>query len=394
MTVAYITTYDSNDINQWSGLGYYMCKCLSDQNIKVILINCDVPYSPWLKLKAKTIMELSGKIYQRDRDHSYLKKVAALAEEKLKNIDYDIILSPGSLAITYINSTKPIVFWTDATYDGLVNFYPAWKNLSKQTIINGNLAEQLAINKASLIFYTSEWAINSAIRRYGAVSKKLRQIPFGSNFQGHQTLSDIESLIAKRLASDEINLLFIGVEWERKGGDQAVETVMDLRKSGLNATLTIAGCHPPKKYQNIPFIEYYPFISKETEQGIHKLNRLYQKATFFVLPTKADCFPVVFSEACSYGLPIITSNVGGCVSAVINDLNGYCFDNKQFSKCAVEKIGMILQSPEKYQRLSLNSFNQFTTKLNWKVIGTKAVEMMNSLVEYNGSIPTYQINEA
>jgi hypothetical protein len=115
MTVAYITAYDSNDINQWSGLGYYMCKCLSDQHVEVILVNCDVPYSPWLKLKAKTIMTLSGKIYQRDRDHNYLKQVAAIAEQKLKNINYDLILSPGSLAITYINSTKPIVFWTDDT---------------------------------------------------------------------------------------------------------------------------------------------------------------------------------------------------------------------------------------------------------------------------------------
>jgi glycosyltransferase involved in cell wall biosynthesis len=393
MTVAYITTYDSNDINQWSGLGYYMCKCLSDQNVEVILVNCDVPYSPWLKLKAKTILTLSGKIYQRDRDHGYLKQVAAIAEQKLKNINYDLILSPGSLAITYINSKKPIVFWTDATYDGLVGFYPAWKNLSRQTIINGNLAEQIAINKASLIFYTSEWAINSAKNRYGATSKKLMQIPFGSNFEGHQSVSDIEELISKRLSNKIINLLFIGVEWERKGGEHAVETVVELRNRGINATLTIAGCYPPRKYQHVPYIEFYPFISKETENGIHKLNRLYQKATFFVLPTKADCFPVVFSEACSYGLPIITSNVGGCLSAVIEDVNGYCLDNRQFPESAAEKIVAVLQSPEKYHMLSVNSFDQFKTKLNWKVIGTKAVEQMSNLIKYSGSVPAYQTDK-
>jgi glycosyltransferase involved in cell wall biosynthesis len=275
----------------------------------------------------------------------------------------------------------------------MVNFYPAWKNLSKQSIINGNLAEQMAINKASLIFYTSEWAINSAKSRYGAVSKKLMQIPFGSNFEGHQTMADIETLISKRLSNKVVNLLFIGVEWDRKGGEHAVETVVELRKRGIKATLTIAGCYPPRKYQNIPYIEYYPFISKETENGINKLDMLYQKATFFVLPTKADCFPVVFSEACSYGLPIITSNVGGCLSAVIDDINGYCLDNSQFPVSAVEKIVLLLQSPEKYQKLSINSFEQFKTKLNWKVIGTKAVETMSNLIKYSGSIPAYQTDK-
>lgn len=38
-----------------------------------------------------------------------------------------------------------------------------------------------------------------------------------------------------------LRILFSGVDWERKGGEIAVDTVMQLNAAGIRATLYVAG---------------------------------------------------------------------------------------------------------------------------------------------------------
>jgi glycosyltransferase involved in cell wall biosynthesis len=380
MRIAYVSTYNSLDIDQWSGLGYYMCKSLSDQGLSVLLINCSVPFSSWVKFKARVIQSIFGKTYQVDRDPAHLKRIAAIAEEKLSRENYDLVLSPGSLPISYLKVTKPVVFWTDATYDCLVDFYPGWKNLSTRSIQNGNKAEQLAIDKASLIFYTSEWARQNALKVYNANPDKVKEIPSGSNMEGKLSEEDVDNLIKSRRSGSVVNLLFVGVDWKRKGGDLAVATVEALLKDGINATLTVIGCTLPAKFENLAYIQSFPFISKNNQEGIDKLTSFFEQATFFLLPTRAECFGVVFAEASSFGLPVITSDVGGNTSAVLHGQTGYCLPLDAFPEKAAEMINGLLRSELQYEQFSLNSFSHFRRSLNWEVIGRKAVnEMMNLL---------------
>lgn len=380
MKVAYVSPYNSNDINQFSGLGYYMYKCIADQGVEVILINSEVPLSKWLKLKAHLIKLMFGKRYQLDRDPGYLKKVAAKAEKQLNSLEYDLVLSPGSLPVTYLNTDKPIVFWTDSTYDSLVNYYPEWHNLSSKSVKNGNKAEQIAIDKASLIFYTSDWALENAVEKYGASRDKVKQVPNGPNLELKSNFKNVEDLICNRQENTKVNLLFVGIDWDRKGGDIAIDTVIKLREKGVNAILTVVGINYLPKF-DVPYIEYHPFINKNVEDGVDKLNELYEQATFFVLPTKAECFAVVFAEAGSHALPVITTNIGGCASAIKNGYNGYCLDLDNFSSVAAEKIFTLIKSPGLYRQYSLNAFENFKNELNWEVVGRKVVGAIKELLK-------------
>lgn len=382
MKVAYVSPYNSNDINQFSGLGYYMYKCIADQGVEIILINSEVPISKWLKLKAYLIKRLFGKRYQMARDPAHLKKIAAKAEKQLLTMDYDIVLSPGSLPVTYLETNKPIVFWTDSTYDSLVNFYPEWYNLAAKSIKDGNQAEQIAIDKASLILYTSDWAVESAVKKYRADPHKVKQVPNGPNLEPTSNPKNVEDIICKRQKNKQVNLLFVGIDWERKGGDMAIETVCKLRDKGIDAVLTIVGINYLPKF-DFPYIKYHPFIDKNLQEGVDKLNDLYEQATFFLLPTKAECFAVVFAEAGSHALPVITSNVGGSASAIKNGYNGYCLDLNNFSSVAADKIFNLIKSPEVYKQYSYNAYENFEKELNWDVVGRKVVGAMKELLKNN-----------
>ncbi len=380
MKIAYLTTYDSDDITKWSGLGYYMRKCIADQGVEVIPVNCSPPKNYLKQYLQRFGSLITGKKQQAERNPSYLRSVASMAEKQLKNIDHDLVFSPGSLPVSFLRSQKPVVFWTDATFDSLSDFYNSGFELDSRTVKNGNLAEQRSINKAALIFYSSEWGRSSAIRKYHADPAKVKRLPFGSNLEHDSTVYNISAFISARVNHPEIRLLFVGVDWKRKGGELAMATVEALTKKGHTVKLVVVGCAIPEKLRSDPRIEHYSFISKHKAAGQEMLKNLYVSARFFILPSVAECTPVVFSEAASFGLPVLTTKVGGLTSIEDHGVTGFCFPLDSFAESAANTINSLISSPQTYRRMSLDAFNHYQQYLNWKEIGKKAVNAMFSVL--------------
>ena len=331
-------------------------------------------------MQRKLAKLFANKLLLIEREAAYLKKIAEKAERLLLQKEYDVVFSPGSLPITYLKSNKPIVFFTDATYDCLMGLYPQGQQLSKRSIVQGNQAEGRAIKNADLIFYTSEWARKSAIKTYGGEAAKILQVPVGANMVHAKTEAEIKELINKRRKKKEKNFLFIGVDWHRKGARKAIETVAELNKKGLKAMIYLVGCRVPPNESLPGFVKHYPFISKASAEGLRVLNKLFEQADFFILPTIADCTPVVFAEAASYGLPVITTNVGGCPSMVVDGQTGFCIKEENFVQEATEKILELCGADDAYELLGINAYQRYKNELNWDVIGKKTMNAIQHLM--------------
>lgn len=381
LKIAYITDYDSNDVNQWSGLAYYIGESLIQNGVELTRINCSVTFT-----KYELFMQLIMKLFFRKEEHcerypSYLKKMAKKITEAIEGKDFDILFGPGSMPFSYLNTTIPVVFFTDATYDNLVDFYPDWDRITKRSIRYGNLAESKAISNAALIFYASEWARQNALQKYNGNPQKIMQLEFGANLTYTRTAADIAMLVSNRSKKTKKNFLFIGVDWHRKGAEKAIATVQRLRAKGIDAHLTIVGCAVPKGVKLPSFVTHHPYISKSSEAGVQLLDALYKEAHFFILPTTADCFGIVFAEAASYGLPVLTSDVGGCPSAVLNNVSGYCFGLNEFEEKACEKVLMLATDEQLYAELCTKAFQHYKAHLNWDIIGKKAVDAMQKMLD-------------
>ena len=98
------------------------------------------------------------KNYLRDREPLTLRSYAKQVERQLSRIKPDIVFSPGTKPIAYLRTDKPIIFWADATFDGMVDFYPEFTNLCDETMRNGRAMEQAALSNCRLAIYASEWA--------------------------------------------------------------------------------------------------------------------------------------------------------------------------------------------------------------------------------------------
>ncbi len=379
MKVAYITNYNSEDVHYWSGTGYYMAESLKKQGAELIRIDCHLPFTLLQRIRRKLAKLFANRLLLIERETSYLKKLAEKADRMLSQNEYDIIFSPGSLSITYLKSDKPIVFFTDATYECYMSLYLQNQKLSKRSIVQGNLAEGTAIKNASLIFYTSDWARQSAIKKYEGDGKKILHSTVGANMVHGKSDTEIEGLINERRQKKEKAFLFIGVDWHRKGARKAIETVARLNEKGIKSTLSLVGCKIPPDESLPAFVKHYPFISKATKEGRDFLNKLFEEADFFILPTTADCTPVVFSEAASYGIPVITTDVGGCKSMVIDNETGFCIKEEEFVAAATSKIMQLCENEKAYARIGLNAYKHYQKELNWDVIGEKTISAMRAI---------------
>jgi glycosyltransferase involved in cell wall biosynthesis len=384
MRIAYVTPFDARNLSgrkNWSGLGYYIAQTLKNQSISLDYIG---PLEDRLALQV--VHKFKSVYYKfwirnhiKDSEPLILRDYARQISEKLSSIKADIVFSASSNSIAYLECDQPIVFWGDATFAGLVNFYPQYSNLSQESSENWHNLERLALKKCKLAIYASEWAAQTAIEHYHADPAKVKVVPFGANIDSCKTISEIENLIESR-PSNQCKLLFLGVDWYRKGGDVALKVAERLNNLGLATELKVVGCQPIVEGTLPSFVKPLGFISKSSRAGKERINQLIAESHFLILPSMAECYGVVFCEANSLGVPCISRRVGGIPTIIKDNLNGKLFDRNSDSTEYCEYIENVFTNYTQYKTLALSAFNEYESRLNWRVAGQKIKELLMTII--------------
>ena len=112
----------------------------------------------------------------------------------LTTISSDVVFSPGTIPIAYLRTEKPIVFWKDSTFAGMIDFYSEFSNLCTEIIENKNKMEQLALSKCRLAIYSSKWVASTATQNYDVDPAKVKVVLFGANISCKRNFQDIKQL--------------------------------------------------------------------------------------------------------------------------------------------------------------------------------------------------------
>ncbi len=383
MKIAYVTSYDLLNKKSWTkhvqGIctaGYYIAKNLLDESTSIEYISpLRKKYAVFTRAKWSLYRNLYKKDYYRWAEPLIVKNYAHQIQSELNYLNVDIILSSEStVPIAYLNTKQPIVLWTDTTLSALINFYSYMSNLCQENIQNIYKIEAEALKRCDLIIYTSEWAAKMASQTYNIDINKIKVVPWGANLEYKHTLKDIHNIVNSKITS-KCKLLFIGVDWLRKGGDITLEIAKKLNATGLETELTIVGCQP-QLVESLPkFVNCLGFISKSNTEGLNTLEKLLCESHFLILPSRAETFGHVFCEASSFGLPSLASNIAGVATVVRDGKNGQTFplDAKIEEYC--NYIYDLFTNYSEYKKLAISSFNEYQTRLNWHVAtcNTKAL---------------------
>jgi len=377
MKIAYTTTTEALNILNWSGTNYHIAQALIQQGASIDYIE---------KLKKKRDISLllkklwymgMGKHFSLEVEYRVAGYYAQQVKAKIKK-DTDIIFSPSTIPLAYLDTNKPKVFYVDTLFDGFINTYKKEINISAETIKHAGELEQAALTTSSLALFSSDWAAQNAIRTYHVDPAKVKVVPMGANIECNRQTEDIKALINQKLTK-ECNLLFIGVDWKRKGGAKAIEIARKLNEYGLKTTLHVVGADGLSDSLLPDFVVNHGFIAKSNAAGIKKIDKLFSECHFFILPTTAEAYGIVFCEACSFGVPCVATNVGGIPTIIKDNINGKTFDVESGTDEYANYIYKLHTNKTEYSELCLSSFHEYKNRLNWQVAGKNIMSLLNQL---------------
>lgn len=369
--IAYILTQDPRDKRSWSGICY---SCLQ-QLEKHFDVETFVFQPTWLEHKIimveKVVARLRGQRVQYPFFTWYAKRVGTRVNQALQGKNYDAIFMIGSVVGAYIKTDTPIVYYTDANYHQMVDYY--WKNTTARNIREGNDIQKRSLKNNTVNLFASDWAKQDAVDFYGIPEEKCVVGHFGANV-------DTANFHKAEPEKGIVNLLFVGVEWQRKGGDVAVECVRQLNKLSKDRKyiLHLVGIKPPYEIKD-DYIKVYGFLNRNIPEQQDLMIHLREIADFFVLPTRAECAGIVFCESSAYGIPSITYDTGGIGSYIVNGENGYRLPMTANGKDFADKILDILSDGNKLAYMKQKAVEMYNDHMNWDALGEQIEKIVNGV---------------
>ena len=374
--VGFLSAHNYFNRNSWSGTIYNMYQNLKSQNVKLIDLGNPIKASVW-----RTIMSKMAKLEYKPpvASEDYIKKYQNFAynvNEQLKKNPCDVIFAcVASQEIYFLETNIPVLYSSDTTFRLYDGYYRS--DFSKKEWEWRETVESIAINKAHTLVYPSQWAAQSAINDYQADVNKIKIIPYGANLDNPPKR---EEVLQRRKSLSPCRLLFIGRNWQRKGGDIAVETLKILNNRNIDTELVMIGSVPPSPIDD-PKLKIIPFLDKNSSQQRRKFEQLFWESNFLLFPTRADCSPISICEANAFGLPVISSNVGGIPDIITEGKNGYLMDVSATAEDYANSIQQLIDNPDDYEELMINARNEYETLLNWDVWAKEIYSIMEDTLK-------------
>ena len=377
MVIGYVCETDPfKDRYAWSGLVFKIRESIENAGFKVVWIpfDKDTKFVRFFENFRWRLYNLFGGKLILGGVH-FLPVTYGYAKSIRKNKSFnrcDVLFFPrGGQIGLFLRTKKPIVFYSDATAYLMNNYY--WKNCLPLSFKIACLLEKKASRKASLNIRASQWAVESVVKDCKCNPSRCVVLEYGANIDE----SDIRPNTPYK--GGVLKILFSGVEWERKGGDVAVQTVQLLRERGYEVVLNIVGIKELPDYcRQFGFVKNHGFLNKNDPEAYRKYIDIYKNSHIMLLPTQAECAGIVFSEAAGFGIPAYTYATGGTENYVVNGVNGYALQPNLGAKDFAERIIKDIESDE-ISHLYQGALGLYSERLSWDAWSERFKRIMDRI---------------
>jgi len=222
----------------------------------------------------------------------------------------------ASLLSVRVMRTVPTVVSLDATPVNFDQEGHAYGHHRQSDVIEllKRRVNRRSLHEAAALVTWCEWAAASLVSDYGVPRERIHVIPPGV---------DLDLFCAgDRRRTGPVRVLFVGADFERKGGPDLLEA---MRTLGDRAELDVV---TTSDVGRIPPGVTCRVHRRLSPQAPHLLN-LYREADVFALPSRGDCMPQALAEALASGLPVVATSVGAIGEMVRDDVNGYLVPPRQ-----------------------------------------------------------------
>lgn len=197
----------------------------------------------------------------------------------------------------------------------LIAYLHGWPNVTKRLAFYHWL-DRLAVHFFSGIITVSKQQL-SLLRKDWLGRSRVECIPNGVNCAELEEASSAE--IPASLTLRKPFMIFVGRLEREKGLHYLIDAIKD--SSGVPTLYVVGdGSERPeleKRVQNLMLEDKVLFIGQ-----FKNVYRLMKEASFLILPSTSEAFPLVLLEAMGIGTPVIATRVGGVLELVTHMKNG------------------------------------------------------------------------
>ena len=214
--------------------------------------------------------------------------------------------------------------------------------------------ERTLYHTADRIVVTAAHVENTLIRAYDCDPARIATILIGANVQAAPSSDAPDRYAAGRI-------LFVGIDWERKGGPTLLAAFDKIAQRYPQATLTIAGCSPDVSH---PRVRSMGLLPRE------QVAPLFTDASIFCLPSMVEPSAVASVEAMAFKLPVVATTVGGFPGMVKAGETGLLVPPNDPDALAAA-LADLLEHPERARAMGQAGHQRGRDLFTWDAVGAR-----------------------
>ena len=296
---------------------------------------------------------------------------------RLQPVRPDIILQIGATFEISAHHGIPFALYCDSNIrmaeHGRASGHSHAVHLSTDELRAVSAREETIYRRAATIFTISERLRRSFIEDFGIPPEHVVAIHAGPNFDVDTVSENDRSPGRARRPT----VLFVGRQFQRKGGDVLLDAFGIVREHVPEARLIIIG--PQRLEVQTDGVECWGFLDKNVPTQRERLLDAYRSADVFCLPTRFEPFGIVFLEAMFFGLPCVGTDAWAVPEMITDGETGYTVPVDDVPALA-DRLVRLLTNPAEAARMGAAAAARARTEFTWRAVVDRMMKRIDTIV--------------
>ncbi len=356
-------THDS-----WSGVSRSVVAHLRADGHRVEVGDCDLYGAARAALALRTFAWPRKRWWVRYHlDEAAFSARSAEAARVIRRLGaFDLYLQIGATFAPPESDPTPLLLYCDSNVEmsrlGAATGQSEGAMLTGRELAGVREREIRVYRRASMIFTMSERVRRSFIEDFGIPPDRLITVHCGPNV-------DVPRPAAPRETPAVPTILFVGRDFERKGGPLLLEAFTKVRRRMPEARLRIVGGRPERGGAQ-DGVEYLGFLNRDTPRGRDAIDAAYRTATAFCIPTRFEPFGTSFVEAMMYGVPCVGPAMWAVPEIIADGETGLLVPPGDADALAAALLRM-LSDPSLVARMGIAARERAERLFSWRGVAQK-----------------------
>ena len=344
---------DSNDINTWSNVPYFLSRTLISRNIEVRRFNLIPPSGSahrlvtFLNRIRNRVGSLLGvrqrPLFRVPAFHRLVNLELANAVRNSQDADLNLFLTYSFSSYRYSN--VPVALYCDRTYEQTLEEQGIPASWIDRRLIE---MEKLNLRNAQYVFTMNQACLQFLRDRYDIRSPQLLKPGINLN---PDDCSSTSALIARKEAARSI--LFIGRGYYQRGVDVLLTAFQRFNQSFANLfTLHLVGVTDDELPEPQPKVICHGYLRKDDPREYFQYLDLLASARLFVFPMRPGPIAVALREALWMCTPVILTNVANASDRIEDGKNGILISKSDPEEVA-DWMSALVSNDELWRRMAL-----------------------------------------